>query len=95
MTKASERDATTRENAAHVLARALGEERTAQARLAARTRIVGFHGEDFERRWPRVENIVTEHNHQAALTAWDNALRTGWTPSELNASGLTLEGGEG
>jgi predicted ATPase len=80
----------TREEAAAVLARAIDERRTANARLAARTRVVGFHGEDFEKRWPRVESIVKTHNDEAARAAWEHALLTGWTQAELHRSGLVL-----
>jgi hypothetical protein len=51
--------------ASRALARALEEARFAQHRFQVRTRIVGYHGEDFERRWRRVERIVTAHNDHA------------------------------
>lgn len=83
-----------RAEAFRVLARAVDEERNAKLRFATRVPVVGFHGEDFEQRWRRVERIVSEHNRRAVHAALSNALRAGWTPAELNASGLTLEEGE-
>jgi len=79
----SERDA-----AAAALAKALDEARWARRRLAERTLVTGFHGENFERRWQRVGRIVTEANDRAVHEARGRARQAGWSEAELEAAGL-------
>jgi len=80
--------ASTRDERVRALASALDEERWAGERFRGRIRIVGFHGEDFEQRWPRVQQIVARHNARAVADARRRALEAGWTEPELATLGL-------
>ena len=81
-----------RQERARALATALDEERWARARFRMRTRTAGFDGEDFEQRWPRVEQIVARHNSRAVADARRRALEAGWTEPELAELGLGSNG---
>lgn len=76
----------TRDEAAQSLADALHEAFYAQVRFNTRTRVIGFHGEDFEQRWLRVQRIVTAHNDQAVRAARKRAIGAGWSETELTSS---------
>ncbi len=83
----------TKDEAARVFVRALDEAYWARVRAGKRTRVVGIHGTDFERRDSRAELVVTKFNERAVKAARKNALRAGWTKDQLAA--LALTGAEG
>lgn len=77
-----------KDEAARILALAITEANWARARAQKRTRVVGVHGTDFEARDARVELIVEKFNVRAVKTARKNALRAGWTKTQLAEAGL-------
>lgn len=70
-------DETAQDEAVRGLARALEEARSAQRRFQLHTKIVGYHGEDFEQRWERVHRIVAIHNERAVQAARKKTIRAG------------------
>ena len=82
-----------RDEAGRLFVRALDEAYWARVRAGKRTRIVGIHGTDFERRDSRAELRVERFNERAVKAARKNALRAGWTKDQL--ASLALTGAEG
>lgn len=74
--------ATPAQQAVRELAHARTESSLAAQRLQARIPITGFHGEDFEPRWKRVQQIVSAHHSDAVQRARERALQAGWTDPE-------------
>lgn len=79
-----ERALSAKDETARVLALALQDEYWARVRAQKRTRVVGIHGTDFEKRDARIEDIVARSNARAVKVARKNALRAGWTKSQLD-----------
>lgn len=77
-----------REDAAEHLRLVLDEAHWARVRAETRTRPLGYHGENFERRASVVEHIVQKFNERAVKKARKNALQAGWTQEQLASAGL-------
>lgn len=79
---------TSRDETARVLASALDEAGWAQVRFRRRIPVRGYHGEDFEQRWRRVQQIVATYDAHVVEDARLRASDAGWTEQDLAARGL-------
>lgn len=82
-----------KDEAGRLFVSALDEAYWARLRARQRTRVVGFHGTDFEDRDANVELIVAKFNERAVKIARKNALHAGWTKQQLAALELDAESG--